>query len=73
LDLLRAAVATITAYLFFNREECGACALRGDIVLDNSFIALIQRQDKGKKALGAGLLNIRQIPYNEVPRFAALL
>jgi hypothetical protein len=73
LDLLRAAVATIAAYIFFNRGECGACALKGDIVVDNSFITLLLRQEKGKKALGAGLLNVRQIPCSEAPRIAALL
>ena len=73
LNLLRDAVATITAYMFFNRGACGACALRGDIVMDISFITLLLRHKKGKKALGAGLLNVRQIPCSEALRFAALL
>jgi hypothetical protein len=73
LDLLRAAVATITAYMFFNRGECGACALHGDIVVDNDFVTLLLRDEKGKKALGAGQRNVRQIPCSKAPRFAALL
>ncbi len=54
LDLLRASVATITSYMFFNRGECGGCAERGDIVVDENFITLLLRPEKGKKALGAG-------------------
>ena len=42
--LLRAAIATITSYLFFNREKCSdACALVTDIVLDNAHITLLLR------------------------------
>ena len=41
--------------------------------MDNSFVALLLRQEKGKHTLGARLLNVRHIPYNEAPRFAALL
>ena len=59
--------------MFFNRGECGACALKGEIVVDTMFITLLLREKKGKKALGAGIRNVRQIPYNEAPRFAALL
>ena len=73
MNLIRAVIATITAYMFFNRGECGVCALRGDIVVANRFITLLLRQEKGRKALGAGLLNVRQIPCNEASRFAALL
>ncbi len=73
LDLLRAAIATITSYVFFNRGECGACALRGDIVVDDSFVTLLLRKEKDKKALGTGQRNVRQIPCSEAPRFAALL
>jgi len=46
LSLLRAAIATITAYMFFNSGECGACALRGDIVVDDEFITLLPRHEK---------------------------
>ena len=73
LDLLRAAVATITAYMFFNRGECGACALHEDIVVNDECITLLLRDEKGKKALGAGRRNVRQIPCSQAPRFAALL
>jgi hypothetical protein len=73
LTLVRAEVATVTAYMFFKRGVCGACALRGDIVVDDNFVTLLLRQEKGKKALGVGLTSVRQIPYREAPRFAALL
>ena len=59
--------------MFFNLGECGACALRGDIVVDEDFITLLLRQEKGKKALAAGLMNVRQIPCSQAPRIAALL
>ncbi len=49
LDFLRAADATIIAYMFFNRRECGACALRGDIVVDISLISLLLRTQKHLK------------------------
>ena len=73
MDLLRAAVATITAYMFCNRGECGACALRRDIVVDNDLVTMVLRDEKGKKALGAGRRNVRQIPCSKAPRFAGLL
>ncbi len=41
LDLLRATVATITAYMFFNPGECGSCALSGYTVVDNMFVTLL--------------------------------
>ena len=59
--------------MFFNRGECGACALHGDIVVDNDCITLLLRDEKGKKALGAGRRSVRQIPCSKAPRFAALL
>ena len=59
--------------MFFNRGESGACALHGDIVVDKDFITLVLRDEKEKKALGASRRNVRQIPCNMAPRFAALL
>jgi hypothetical protein len=73
LDLLRDAVATIIAYMFFNRGECGACALNGDIVVDDMFVTLLLQEEKGKKALRAGLRNVQHIPCSESTRFTALL
>jgi hypothetical protein len=73
LPLLRAAFATITAYMFFNRGEYGACALREDIVVNEDFITLLLRQEKGKHALRAGRMNVKQIACRQAPRFAALL
>ena len=49
MDLLRDAVATISAYMFFDRGECGACALRGDIMVDDMFVTLLLREEKVRK------------------------
>ena len=59
--------------MIFNHGECGACALRGDIVVNDNFITLLLRKEKGKHALGAGRMNARQIPCRKAPRFAALV
>jgi len=42
-------------------------------VVDNDFVTRLLRDEKGKKALGAGRRNVRQIPCIKAPRFAALL
>ena len=73
LPLLRATVATIASYVFFNRGECSACALTGDLVVSSTHITLLLRQEKGRKGLDAGYKNIRQIATHEAPRIAALL
>ncbi len=73
LPLLRAAVATVTAYVFFNRGECSACANAQDVVVNETHIILLLRHEKGHKGLNAGYKNIRQIATHEVPRIAALL
>ena len=71
--LMRAAVATITAYLFFSRGECSARALVSDIIVNDTHITLLLRKEKGKKNLSEGHMNSRQVPCSEVPRVAALL
>jgi hypothetical protein len=71
--LLRAAVATITADLFFSRGECSARALVDDIVINDTHITLLLRKEKGKKNLGEGHMNSRQVPCYKVPRVAAML
>ena len=48
-------------------------ACNDDIVVNEDFITLLLRQEKGKKALAAGLMNVRQIPCSQAPRIAALL
>jgi hypothetical protein len=73
LPVLRAAVATIASYVFFNRGECSACALAGDLVVGSTHITLLLRQEKGRKGLNAGYRNVRQIATYEAPRIAALL
>ena len=71
--LLRAAVATIASYIFFTRGECGATAHTEDLVVDSTSITLRLRYEKGKKALGTGRRNTRQIACRAVPRVAAVL
>ncbi len=73
LRLLRAAIATITSYMFFNRGECSACALLVYIVVNKGFVTLLLRHEKGHMGLQPGRTNIRQILVREVPRVASLL
>ncbi len=58
LNLRRAAIAIITAYMLFNRGECGACDVQGDPVVYDNFVTMLLRREKGK-SLGAGLVNVR--------------
>ncbi len=51
--LLRASVATIAAYVFFNRGKCSACAHTGDLVVSNTRITVLLRKEKGHKGLKA--------------------
>ena len=46
MPVLRAAVTTIASYVFFNRGECSACALTGDLMVNNTHITLLLRQEK---------------------------
>jgi len=71
--LLRAAVATIASYMFFNRGACGAGALRGDLTVSDAHISLLLRNEKGHKKLGPGQYHSRQIACRAVPRIAAVL
>ncbi len=52
--LLRAAVATIAAYMFFNRGQCSACAHAGDLVVSDDHVTLLLRNKKGRNALESG-------------------
>ena len=59
LPVLRATVATIASYVFFNRGECIACAVTEDLVVSNTaHITLLLRQEKGRKGLNAGYKNV---------------
>lgn len=71
--LLRACCASVLAYLFFNRGECGAKLLREDLVVDDSHITLLLRDAKGKKTLLHHQRDIRQLSAPALPRVAALL
>ncbi len=70
---MRACIATIASYIFFCRVECGACALREDIAINNPYIALRLRKEKGKNALKKGDKNTRQILTDDMPRAAATM
>jgi len=59
--VLRAAIATISSYVFFNRGECSSCALAKDRVVSSTHITMLLRHEKGKKGLLAGYMNVRQI------------
>ena len=66
--LPRACVATIASYIFFCRGECGACAMKEDLVINNTHITLRLRKEKGKNALKEGHKNTRQILIDDMPR-----
>lgn len=57
--LLRACVAVIIAYVFFNRGECGALTLTDDLLVNAEHITLLLRREKGKAGLRTP--NVRQI------------
>ena len=71
--LLRASIASIVSYVFFNRGECSALCLIEDLVVTNDHITLRLREEKGHKALRAGMRNTRQIGCSDLPRVATLL
>jgi len=73
LQLLRASVASIASYIFFNRGECSALCLGEDLVVTSEHITLRLRGEKGKKDLRAGLRNTRQIACSDLPRVAHML
>ena len=68
--VLRAEVATVASYVFFNRGECNVCALSKDLVVSSTRITLLLRHEKGRKCVNAGYKNVRQIASNEPPRIA---
>jgi hypothetical protein len=57
--LLRACIATIASYIFFCRGNCGACAMREDLVINTTHITLRLRKEKGRNALKEGHKNTR--------------
>jgi hypothetical protein len=73
LHLLRASVASIVSYVFFNRGECSAICLTEDLVVTNDNITLRMREEKGHKSLRAGMRNTRQIGCSDLPRVGNLL
>ncbi len=73
LPLLRATVATIAFYMFFNRGACVAYDLRGNLTVSDAHISLLLKNEKGHKKLGPGQYHSRQIACKADPRIAAVL
>ncbi len=71
--LVRAVVASMVSYIFFNRGECRACALSSDLVVDKTHTTLLLRKEKGMKNLQEGYIRTRQVPCDKAPRIATLL
>ena len=68
LHFLRACVASIVSYVFFNRRECIALCPIEDLVVTSDHITLRLREEKGHKALRAGMRNTMQIGRSDLPR-----
>jgi hypothetical protein len=73
LQLLRALVASISSYVFFNSGECNALCLATDMVITTDHITIRLREEKGKKSLRAGLRSTRRIACSDLPRVGHLL
>ena len=71
--LLRACVATLACYAFFSRGECAGLCQRQDLILNNEYITLRLRAEKGKKGRREGRRSTRQIACPSLPRLASLL
>ncbi len=65
---MRASVASIGSYIFFNRGECSTLYITEDLVVTNDHITLRLREEKGNKALCAGMRNTRHIACSDMPR-----
>ena len=64
---MRASVASITSYIFFNRGECSsALCLAEELVVTNNNITLRLREEKGHKALRTGMRNTRHIACSDL-------
>ena len=57
----------------FNRNECSACALVEDLIIEGTNITLLLRQEKGQKTLNKGERNAQHVTSSETPRIAAML
>jgi len=68
--LLRACIATIASYIFFCKRECGACARRGDLVVNTTHITLRLSKEKGHQHLREGRKHTRHMLAEGMPRVA---
>jgi hypothetical protein len=73
LPLLRAYIASVSSYMFFNRGECSSTNLSSDLIADDSHITLRLRNEKGHKARNKGQQSVRQIAVLDAPRPAAAI
>ena len=70
---MRASVASITSYIFFDRGECSTLCIAEDLVVTDDDITLRLREEKGHKAPHAGMRNTRQIACSDLSRVGNLL
>ena len=68
LPLLRARIASVASYMFFNRGECNSTALSSDLIVDDSHITPRLRNENGHKARNKGQRSVRQIVVLDAPR-----
>jgi len=71
--LLRACIASIASYMFFNRGEFRSTPISSDLVVDDAHINPRLRNEKGHKARNKGHRTARQIAVLDAPRPAAAL
>ena len=70
---MRAYIASVSSYMFFNRGECNSTALSNDMIVDDAHITLRLRNEKGHKARNKKQQTVRQIAVLDAPRFASAL
>jgi hypothetical protein len=73
LQFIRASVASIASFIFFNRGECNVLCLAEDLVVTTDHITLRLREEEGNKGLRASLRNTRQIACSDLPRVGHML
>ena len=70
---MRAYIASIVSYAFFNQGECNSAALAKGMVVDDSHITLRLPNEKTQKARNKGHRSVRRIAVRDVPGIIAAL
>ena len=70
---MRACIASIASYMFFNRGECSSTALSNDLIIDDAHITQRLCNEDGHIARNKGQRTVRQIAVLDAPRLAAVL